>query len=67
MMPVQKLSRDDLKQFIKKQYDVKCSHKMATEAIFFCRGEDLEKSTYFDRNRLLDWLVERLPTIMKSQ
>lgn len=57
-----------MKRWFKRQYNLKCTHGVATEGIFFARGEAMEKSTNgCDREKLLDWCVHRLPNLLLSQ
>lgn len=59
-----RFGRKDLKKFLKKFFNLSIIHSVATEGIFFCRGEMMEKSEGCDRDRILDWLVLRLPTLL---
>jgi|688.fasta_scaffold190636_3 hypothetical protein len=35
----------------------------ATEAMMFCRGGNLQNYQAYDRQRLVDWLAARLPSL----
>ncbi len=37
------------------------------EGINFSRGKQLEKSSYFDRDRLIDWLMIELPILKNAK
>ena len=59
-----RFGRKDLINFLKKFFGLSIIYSVATEGIFFCRGEKLEKSSDCDRDKLLDWLILRLPTLL---
>lgn len=40
-------------------------NSVATEAIMFSRGGQLNILEKFDREKLIDWLIARLPALIK--
>jgi len=46
-----------------KQYKLTLSILTSIEGIHYCRGKMMEKSTTFDRERLIDWIVIELPIL----
>lgn len=61
-----KFTREDLKNFFMKQYGLSLSSLQSVEGIHFCRGKLLEKSTYCDRSRLVEWVAHELPILQTS-
>ena len=42
-----------------------CSQLHAVEGILYSRGEEMENSTYFDKEKLAVWLDKIIPTLPK--
>jgi len=51
---------------MEKQYGVKLSHFMLTEAILSCRGTELDSSdpkNRYDLDKLIEWIMKNLPSL----
>ena len=46
-----------------KAYKINLPRVIATEGIIYCRGEKLEESSYFHKEKLFIWLAKKLPSI----
>jgi len=56
------LTRESLIKIVK-HLGLIMSYGQATEVILYCRGPDLEHSTYFDMDRLVEWFVKNIKTL----
>jgi hypothetical protein len=63
---LKKLNREDLKTFVESKFGFRLSEQQAVEGIVFCRGRLMERSSFFEREKLIDWLFLTLP-ILKTQ
>ena len=59
--------RKELQKLVFKAYSIDLSNLLATEGIIHCRGERLENSSYFDKEKLFMWLQRKIPTIQYWQ
>ena len=59
--------RDALREFLETTYSVKVSELTVIEGIHYCRGSQMERSSTFDREKLLGWLVVQIPILLESQ
>jgi hypothetical protein len=62
-----KFNREDLQKFFDKHFKLQVHRSILTEGIYFSRGENLDKSTKNNRQKLLRWLSLRLPTLLQQQ
>lgn len=58
-----KFSREDLKTLLQSKFGLKLTEQQAVEGIVFCRGRHMEKSSFFERSKLVDWLVLQIPIL----
>lgn len=66
MQDINNFTRDQLKKHCKMVYGFQISHSAATEAILTCRGVNLEKSDYYDRKKLVEWMAKRMPDLISA-
>ena len=50
-----------------RQYNLNVGELTAIEGINYCRGKLLERSSYFDRDKLIRWLMIELPILENTQ
>lgn len=62
-----KINREDLKEFLKQNFNVTCPELVAIEGVHFCRGAQLEKGRQYDRSKLIQWLQMQVPILQTSQ
>ena len=63
---IQKMTREQLIDFVKTIYGVHITFLTATDAILFCRGPLLDTSTMYDEIKLVGWLQDHLPSMRKA-
>lgn len=61
-----KFGREDLKVFLQQKYQLPITELTAIEGISYCRGKQMEKSTYYNRDKLIEWLSIQIP-ILQTQ
>jgi hypothetical protein len=60
-------NRQTFSQFMLHTYGIRLSQQYLTEAIYACRGKDLEKSNLqkdYDINKLVQWIYKQLPHLL---
>ena len=59
-----KLTRDDLKEFLREHFNLLNVSELCTiEGIHHCRGASMEKSSRYDRGKLVEWLKFQIPIL----
>ena len=59
-----KFGRKELRNYMLKYQKLHITEVVAIEGILFCRGQKLEESMSYSRERLVEWLTVKLPGLL---